>query len=192
MSNFTIEITAPTIVATLEKLIAALASKISTPVLLPQTPAERANRQRVIPGLENFGPVPDQSAVMPRPSAPQPTYTPPTAAPVAQPQYTVPAQQYQSAPVNPTPAPQPVAPVAPAAVAPTAPTTPQTPVVPVAAAPAYQVDDLARAAAQLMDAGKQQECLALLSQFQVRGLGDLRPEQFGEFATALRQIGAKI
>ena len=63
---------------------------------------------------------------------------------------------------------------------------------PVAAAPAYSIDDLARAAAQLMDAGKQQQLIALLGQFGIQSLGALPKERFGEFATALRQMGARI
>jgi hypothetical protein len=182
MSNFTIEITAPSIVAVIEKLISAINPRAFTsiPAQLPQTPAEQAIRQQVIP-------------------APQPA---PTYAPPAQYQSSVPVQQYQpSAPVNPMPTvPMPnsqtmgavtMAPaVAPAPVqpAPTAPSTNQVPTT----APTYSLDDLARAASQLMDAGKQQECLGLLNQFQVKGLRDIKPEQYGAFATALRQMGAKI
>lgn len=59
-------------------------------------------------------------------------------------------------------------------------------------APTYQIADLARAAATLMDAGKQPQLLALLAQFGVQSLGQLKPEQFGQFATALRGLGAKL
>lgn len=60
------------------------------------------------------------------------------------------------------------------------------------AVPTYQIADLARAAATLMDAGKQPQLLALLAQFGVQSLGQLKPEQFGQFATALRGLGAKL
>lgn len=60
------------------------------------------------------------------------------------------------------------------------------------AAPSYQIADLARAAATLMDAGKQPQLLDLLKQFNVQTLGQLKPEQFGQFATALRKMGAKL
>lgn len=195
MSNFVIEIQAPTIVAVIEKLIAAIAPRTATPALLPQTPAEQATRQQVVPA---------------------PTYVPaPGPAPVAHPpMYSAPVQQYQpGAPANPTPAPQQAAPAMPVAAVPIAPTPlnvqtsamPAAPVTayavptatqgnpaPVAAAPAYQIDDLARAAAQLMDAGKQQDLIALLGQFGVQTLGQLTPDKFGAFATALRQMGAKF
>ena len=149
---------------------------------LPQTVAEQAARAQVVP----------------------------TPAPA-------PVQQYQTpAPVNPTPAQQQAAPVMPVAAAPTAPTFPGVPTIappaapaapvttytaptampanpaPVAAAPAFAMDDLACAASQLMDAGKQQDLLGLLAQFGVQALTQLPKERYGEFATALRQMGAKL
>lgn len=112
----------------------------------------------------------------------------------------------QSAPVIPpayTYAPTPAVPT-PAASAPIAPTTAapqQAPVnnnskpvatVPVASTPSYTFDDLARAAAQLMDAGKRQQLLDLLNKFEIQSMQQLPKEGYGEFATALRQIGARI
>lgn len=87
-----------------------------------------------------------------------------------------------------------------AAAVPTAPTlqpavtpaaAPETPVVPTTAKE-YTVDDLARAAIPLMDAGGQQVLVSLLSQFGVATLPQLPKEQYGAFATALRGMGAKI
>jgi hypothetical protein len=54
------------------------------------------------------------------------------------------------------------------------------------------MEDLARAASQLMDAGKQQDLLGLLAQFGVQALTQLPKERYGEFATTLRQMGAKL
>ena len=119
----------------------------------------------------------------------------------------------QQVPVVPT---QPVAPVAP--VQPTMPMTSVQPTAPVisaqpavsttpvqAAAPmapvqatvpttsvTYTPDDLARAAFALMDSGRQQELIGLLQQFGVNAIPELKPEQFGAFATALRGMGAQI
>lgn len=56
----------------------------------------------------------------------------------------------------------------------------------------YTPDDLARAAMALMDCGKQQDLIALLGQFGVVAIPELRPEQYGAFATALRGMGAQI
>ena len=56
----------------------------------------------------------------------------------------------------------------------------------------YVLDDLARAAMTLMDAGKQQDLLQLLNQFGVEALPALPQEQYGTFATALRGMGAQI
>lgn len=83
-----------------------------------------------------------------------------------------------AAPVYSAPVPAPVAP--PPAAAPTAPP------------PTYAFDDLARAASTLMDAGKQQELVGLLGSFGVQALTQLPKERYGEFATALRGLGAQI
>jgi len=66
------------------------------------------------------------------------------------------------------------------------------PVVPTTAAPSFTIDQLAVAATQLMDAGQQPALLGLLGQFGVNALTALPKEQYGSFATALRQLGAKI
>ena len=85
----------------------------------------------------------------------------------------------------------PVAPTAPAA--PPAPVAPATPAAPVPTTQvSYKPDDLARAAMSLMDSGRQPDLIALLGQFGVVSIPDLRPEQYGAFATALRGMGAQI
>lgn len=95
---------------------------------------------------------------------------------------------------------QAAAPVTPATI-PTAP-----PVTPVPATPpatpvqqsvptvtqTYTLDDLARAAMTLMDAGRQPDLLQLLGSFGVESLPGLPPAQYGAFATALRGLGAQI
>ena len=98
------------------------------------------------------------------------------------------ADSAPAAPVNPTPAP--VAPVAapvpteqPAAHAPAA--------VPVTA-PTYTVDQIARAGASLVDAGKMEQLLALLARYGVAAVTQLQPDQFGAFADELRALGAQI
>lgn len=91
-------------------------------------------------------------------------------------------------PAAPVPAPQPPTTAAPAASAPQAPVSAAVPT----SAREYTVDDLARAAITLMDAGGQQALVGLLSQFGVSALPELPKEQYGAFATALRGMGAKI
>lgn len=86
-------------------------------------------------------------------------------------------------------APVPTAPATPAAV-PTAPVTPA-PAVPTSTH-TYTPDELAKAAMPLMDAGKQQELIGLVHQFGASSIPELRPEQYGAFATALRGMGAQI
>lgn len=102
-----------------------------------------------------------------------------------------------AAPVNPTPAP--AAPVAAPAV-PTAPVPTEQPAAPVAQAPAavpvtaptYTLDQIARAGASLVDAGKMEQLLALLARYGVAAVTQLQPDQFGVFATELRALGAQI
>ena len=117
---------------------------------------------------------------------PFPTAQQAPAAASTQPQPVVP-QQAPAAPVQqPMPAP---APVAPATTA-----QPNTPVagVPLAQPPKYTVDQIMAAGAQLMDAGKVNDLMNLLHSFGVQAVMDLKPEQLGAFATALRDMGAKI
>lgn len=96
----------------------------------------------------------------------------------------------------------PVAPVAaiPVETAPVATVVPAAPVaqipdaqsaVPTTAA-TYTLDQLAKAASPLIDAGKLVELQGLLKQFGAPDLTKLAPEQYGAFATALRGLGAKI
>lgn len=93
--------------------------------------------------------------------------------------------------VPPVQVPQPVAPTVPTQQAPVqAPQAPQAPVQ--TQIPTYTQQDLALAATQLMDSGKQQDVLNLIASFGVQALTQLPQEQFGNFATALRTLGAKI
>ena len=96
-----------------------------------------------------------------------------------------PVQKMPTAPAAPT---APTAPAAPAA--PAAPTAPAAPVPTTQVS--YKPDDLARAAMSLMDSGRQPDLISLLGQFGVVSIPDLRPEQYGAFATALRGMGAQI
>ena len=60
------------------------------------------------------------------------------------------------------------------------------------AAQTYTLDQLATAATQLNDAGRRAELVNLLNEFQVPALTSLPKEQYGNFATRLRALGAKI
>ena len=100
---------------------------------------------------------------------------------------------------NPTPAP--VAPAAPPVTAPAAPvhTVPTVspvsnapaPAVPVTA-PTYTLDQIAKAGANLVDAGKMEQLLGLLTKYGVQAVTQLVPDQYGAFATELRALGAQI
>lgn len=104
------------------------------------------------------------------PEVPQQTQVTPIAVPTA---------QYQAPPVQ-----QPVVPTQGAPVQ-------QSQGVPTSA-PSYSMDQLAIAATQLVDAGKREDLLGLLASFGVQALTALPKEQYGVFATKLRELGAKI
>jgi hypothetical protein len=113
--------------------------------------------------------------------------TPAPVPPVTMPPATVVPTQPTPAPVaTPTPAPAPVAPAQTAA-----PTNPA-PAVPVTTAPTYALDQIAKAGASLVDAGKMEQLLALLAKYGVQAVTQLQPDQYGVFATELRTLGAQL
>ena len=119
------------------------------------------------------------------PDAPRPQMPAPAAVP---PQMPAPATGPAPAPVTPAPA-TPVTPPAPAPAP-----APQTaaPVMPVAGAPTYTLDQISKAGAALVDAGKMEPLLALLTKYGVQAITQLQPAQYGVFATELRALGAQI
>ena len=98
------------------------------------------------------------------------------------------APHFPNANVGQTPAAQ-----APAASAPAAPAAPvqNSPAVPTTA-PSYTRDDLSRAAMTLMDKGMQTQLQQLIQSYGVNSLVELPAEQYENFATALRGMGAQI
>lgn len=97
-------------------------------------------------------------------------------------------------PTQPTPAPVATTTPAPAPAAPAqtaAPTNPA-PAVPVTKAPTYTLDQIAKAGASLVDAGKMEQLLALLAKYGVQAVTQLQPDQYGVFATELRTLGAQL
>ena len=116
-----------------------------------------------------------------------------------------------TAPVNPTPAPVATpapAPGAPLSATPAQTATPIAPTVPVAqpapvantapaptvptSAPQYTLDMIATAGSALIDAGKMDQLMQLLSKFGVASLTELAPESYGAVAGELRALGATI
>lgn len=116
-----------------------------------------------------------------------PVATPAPVPPVTVPPASVVPTQPTPAPVaTPTPAPAPAAPAQTAA-----PTNPA-PAVPVTTAPTYTLDQIAKAGASLVDAGKMEQLLALLAKYGVQAVTQLQPDQYGVFATELRTLGAQL
>ena len=140
-----------------------------------------------IPALEQL--LPHLAAFMDSAATPAPASATPAATPA-------PVSSSPAAPVMPEPASPPQA--APVMSAPTAPATPPAmpaPVAPAAAptaAPAYTTEQIAKAGAELAQAGKMPQLMALLQQYGVQAVTQLRPDQYGEFATALRGLGAQL
>lgn len=84
-------------------------------------------------------------------------------------------------------------PAAPVASEPVAPVQPMPDAaVPTAEPKKYTQAELLAAAAPLMDAGKINELVALTQQFGVTAMTDIPEERFGELATGLRALGARI
>ena len=92
----------------------------------------------------------------------------------------------------------PAVPVADTSAAPVVPTAPVStapaPVVPVAPAPSFTLEQVGKAGADLIaaDSSKMAALVALLGQFGVQAVTQLKEDQIGPFATALRGLGAKL
>lgn len=99
----------------------------------------------------------------------------------------VPAQT-QSIPVTPV---APVTPITPVQSAPVTPAQPAMSPVPTTER-TYSLDELANAAMTLMDKGMQNQLQELLASYGVEALPALPREMYGNFATALRGMGANI
>ncbi len=115
--------------------------------------------------------------------------TPAPVAPVAAPVTPAPVPPVTMPPATVVPTQPTPAPVAPAQTV--APTNPA-PTVPVTTAPTYTLDQIAKAGASLVDAGKMEQLLALLAKYGVQAVTQLQPDQYGVFATELRTLGAQL
>ena len=113
-----------------------------------------------------------------------------------------PAVETTTAPM-PVPAPAPVSVPAPAPVSVPATSTPvntanpapaAASVVPLSQGPTYTLAQIAKAGADLIsqNPGLMPQVNALLAQYGVQAVTDVKPEHYGAFATALRGLGAKI
>ena len=164
MMEMKIKIEVPDLAAAVEKLAAAIA--VDPNILTPDTPRPQ---------------VPAPAATVP-PQMPAPATGPAPAMP----------QTPGPAPAPVTPPPAPAAPVTPPSPAPAP--APQTaaPVMPVAGAPTYTLDQISKAGAALVDAGKMEPLLGLLTKYGVQAITQLQPAQYGVFATELRALGAQI
>lgn len=100
----------------------------------------------------------------------------------------VPAAPVSASVAVPTQPPTMPVPTPPPTSVPTAPA----PALPVASAPSYTLDQISKAGAALVDAGKMDPLLALLTKYGVQAITQLPPAQYGAFATELRTLGAQL
>lgn len=109
----------------------------------------------------------------------------------------VPGIAAPAAPAAPVPPPMPTTapatpPVMPQTPGPAAPGQTAAPPMPVTEAPTYTLDQISKAGAALVDAGKMEPLLALLGKYGLQAITQLQPAQYGVFATELRALGAQI
>ena len=168
MMEMKITVEAPDLAASILKLAEAIASGPDPALLIPDEPLPVS----AYPAT----PAPVAAPVSPAPVNPTPGPAPTMAAPV----------------VVPSPSPTPVTNAPTAGPTSAAPGNPPAPAVPVAGAPTYTLDQISRAGASLVDAGKMQQLLELLGRYGVQAVTQLKPEQYGAFATELRGLGAQI
>lgn len=173
MMEMKITVEAPDLAASILKLAEAIASGPDPALLIPDEPLP-VSAYPATPAAAPVAPV--AAPVGPAPVNPTPGPAPTTAAPVA----------------APSPSPTPVTNAPTAGPTSAAPGNTPAPAVPVTGAPAYTLDQISRAGASLVDAGKMQQLLELLGRYGVQAVTQLQPEQYGAFATELRALGAQI
>lgn len=173
MMEMKITVEAPDLAASILKLAEAIASGPDPALLIPDEPLP-VSAYPATPAAAPVAPV--AAPVSPAPVNPTPGPAPTMAAPV----------------VAPSPSPTPVTNAPTAGPTSAAPGNTPAPAVPVAGAPTYTLDQISRAGASLVDAGKMQQLLELLGRYGVQAVTQLKPEQYGAFATELRALGAQI
>ncbi|OUN75557.1 hypothetical protein B5G12_00325 [Faecalibacterium sp. An58] len=171
MMEMKITVEAPDLAASILKLAEAIASGPDPALLIPDEPLP-VSAYPTTPAPAS----PVAAPVSPAPVNPTPGPAPTTAAPM----------------VAPSPSPTPVTNAPTAGPTSAAPGNTPAPAVPVAGAPTYTLDQISRAGASLVDAGKMQQLLELLGRYGVQAVTQLKPEQYGAFATELRALGAQI
>lgn len=169
MMEMKITVEAPDLAASILKLAEAIASGPDPALLVPDEPLP----------------------VSGYPTTPAPAPAPAPAAPVS-PAPVNPTQTPAPTMAAPSPSPMPVTSAPTAGPTSAAPGSTPAPAVPVTGAPAYTLDQISRAGASLVDAGKMEQLLALLGRYGVQAVTQLQPEQYGAFATELRGLGAQI
>lgn len=168
MFEVKVTIAAPELVAAINTLAAAIGGPQAPAVSVPAAPPAVTPVNGAATNAQYTGNVPAPAPILQPPATPM--------VPAANPSpitMTAPSAQ-QAIPFNQSPVAAPVAGV------------------PLAAPPQYTIDQIMAAGTSLMDAGKTNELMALLRNFGIQAVTELKPEHYGAFATVLREMGAKI
>ena len=166
MFEVKVTIESPALVEAMNNLASAIVSGMTVKVPEVKAVAQPVQNQQTAPAA------PVQQSTQEAPQTPvqiQPFMNAPTAAPTP----TAPTQ----APVQQTPAP--VAPTQPAQQA----TTAKAPIT---------LEAISRAGAALVDQGKMQQIMGLLSKYGVQAITQLQPNTYEAFAAEMRTLGAQI
>lgn len=173
-----LNVSAPGLEAAITALTDAISKVSGGEVVIPTGAAMQIAGVEAVPAAEVTQPTSVASTPQP---VPQPTPVTPAPQPVPQAAPT-PQPVQQPAPVAPTPQPVPqAAPTAPQAVAP-APAQTQS----------ITLETICNAGAKLVEQGQMNQVIQLLGKYGVQAVNQIKPEQFGAFATDLRALGAQI
>ena len=198
MLEMKITIAAPDLAAAINNLATALDRANTTQTGMTTDAAHSSTIYADVKGAQPASPLApvNPTTAQATPQIVKPATMQPTANPTPTPAPTVPTQA-PGAPLSATPAQVavptvPVVPVAPSAqAAPPVDNAAPTTAIPTSA-PQYTLDMIATAGSALIDVGKMDQLMQLLSKFGVASLTELAPESYGAVATELRALGAAI
>ncbi len=168
MFEIKVTITAPELAAAINNLAGAIGEKKIQPASVPTSLPAVTPANGAVTNAQYTGNAPVSAPII------LPPATPTVPAAYLSPTTTTTPSAQQAFPSNQPAAPTPVAGV------------------PLAQPPQYTIDQIMAAGTSLMDAGRINDLVNLLHNFGAQAVTELKPEQYGAFATALREMGAKI
>ncbi len=169
------------------QILAAFVNGIHAAPAQQNIPATPQSQQQMIPPAAPTTAQPQPPIAPPTPPQTYAATLQPPAAPPVMPQPPMPSQSPAAPQTFVAPPSSPSMPQQPPAMPPAPSTVPT-------AAPAYQLDDLSRAAAAFADAApaNMERMRGLLAQHGVQSLVELPPDRYGAFANDMRGMGVKL